>query len=436
MTEEYSFIKDIESERILEIEEVEIDGVDIGGQWNRMFLERVITDYTIENKEKITSIPGAESFGWCYTCSQCISVCPIDHVGEYGPLKLVRWVETGMDLLNDLNLYLCTTCANCLRVCPKEVDMMKIMPAVREEALMSGFVPEELEKALEFSARYGNPLGEPARKRIAWIKECDVEVPIIKKVGRKVDWLWFVGDYPAYHLRGKDTAKALARIYHRVGLDFAILGIEEQSDGDSQRLAGEKGLFEMLAEKNLKAFSQYEFGEIVVTGPHALNAILNEYPKVDPDGKYPVRHYTQVLAQYIDKMEFKKELPARVTFHDPCYLGRHNNEYEAPRDLLRAIPGIEVVEMGRCRENGYCCGGGGGGQWIDLSVEFKSERLSDRRVREAVDAGAQILAVSCPYEVSRFEDGVKSTGNEGNLIVRDIAELLDWAMGGDSPAPI
>lgn len=425
----------VEKERTLELENAVVDGVDISGRWNRMFLERVITDYSIDLKEKIRSIPGAESFGYCYTCAQCVAACPVDQINNnYSPFKVIRMVETGLDLMQDDNLWLCTTCSNCLRVCPKGVDFMQIMPAVREEAILEGFVPKELELALTNSAKYGNPMGESPRKRIDWTKNAGVEVPIIKNVGRKVDWLWFVGDYPAYHIRGKDTANAMARVFKRLGIDYAILGIEEQSDGDSQRLAGEKGLFEVLAEKNMAAFDKYEFEEIVVTGPHALNAIKNEYPKLEGASTYPVRHYTQLLVEHIDKMQFTREVNAKVTFHDPCYLGRHNGEYDAPRELLKAIPGIELVEMGRCRENGYCCGGGGGGQWLDLTEKLP-ERLSERRVREAMETGSSILAVTCDYEISRFEDGVKATGNEGKMLVRDIIELLDYAMGGDSPSP-
>lgn len=427
---------EIEKERIIEKEEAMLEGMNIGGRWNRMYEPRVITDFTIENKEKITAIKGAESFGYCYQCAQCIAVCPVEHVGSYGPRKLVRWSETGMDLLTSPNLWLCTTCANCLRVCPKQVDMIKIMPAVREQALMEGFVPEELEKALMNSSKYGNPLGKPARKRDAWTKEVEVPVPIFKDLGKKAEFLWFVGDYTSYHPRGNDAAKAMARVFNRLGIDFAILGAEEVSDGDSQRLVGEKGLFEDLATKNMAAFDNYEFDEIVVSGPHALNAIKNEYPKIEGGKQYKVRHYTQLLANYIDKMQFTREVNLKITFHDPCYLGRHNGEYEAPRKLLRAIPGVDLVEMGRCKENGYCCGGGGGGMWTDsYSRDYTSERLSERRVREAAETGANLLAVTCPFEISRFEDATKSTKND-HLLVRDIIELLDYAMGGDSPSPI
>ena len=149
-----------------------------------------------------------------------------------------------------------------------------------------------------------------------------------------------------------------------------------------------------------------------------------------------MRHYTQLLVNYIDKMQFTREVKVKITFHDPCYLGRHNGEYEAPRKLLRAIPGVELVEMGRCKENGYCCGGGGGGMWTDsYSRDYTSERLSERRVREAAETGASLLAVTCPFEISRFEDATKSTKND-HMLVRDIIELLDYAMGGDSPSPL
>jgi Fe-S oxidoreductase len=307
--------------------------------------------------------------------------------------------------------------------------MIKIMPAVREQAVLQGNAPTELSQAFENTFRYGNPLGEPARKRADWAKDAGVPVPILAQIHRPVDILWFVECYPAYHPRGKDAARGLARIFHELGVDYGILGIEEKCSCDSQRLAGEKGLFEMFAEHNIKMFSKYQFNTLVTADPHALNAFKHEYPKYG--GEYNVLHYTQFLAPMLNRIPFKKSLPYRVTFHDPCYLGRHNGEYEAPRRLLEAIPGIELTEMARCKANGYCCGGGGGGMWLDsFARPHVSERLSERRVREAISTGADVLAVCCPYEISRFEDAVKSTGNEGKLIVRDIIELIDESMRG------
>lgn len=420
-------ILSVEPARIMEKEKVVVEGVDISGHWNRMFEQRVIWNYDTDIMDRITSLDGGESLGWCYQCGKCIGVCPVDIVGDYGPRKIFRKVQIGIDLFTHDDLWLCTTCMNCLRVCPKEVNMLQIMPAVREQAVLDGNIPPELQDAFEKTARYGNPLGEPSRKRADWTKEAGVEVPLLSKIKRAVDVLWFVGDYFAYHPRGKDAARAMARTFYALGVDYGILGTEEKCDGDSQRLAGEKGLFESLAEDNLKAFGKYQFNRVVVSGPHAYNAIKNEYPKYG--GQYEVLHYTQFLTPLIDKLDFRRELHHTVTFHDPCYLGRHNGEYEAPRKLLHAIPGLKVIEMPRNRGNGYCCGGGGGGMWLDsFTGNHTRERLSERRVREAVETGADLLAVCCPYEVSRFEDAVKSTGNDGKLIVRDIIELIDEAM--------
>jgi Fe-S oxidoreductase len=422
----------VRPEAITEDKQLVVDGMDISGHWNRMFEQRVIWDYDTDQLDKVTSLPGGESLGWCYGCAKCTAVCPVDIVGDYSPRKIHRKTQMGIDLLASSDLWLCTTCMNCLRVCPKEVNMIQIMPAVREQAVLEGSVPPELQKAFEDTAKHGNPLGQPQRKRADWAKKAGVPVPVLKDLKRPVDILWYVGSYPSYHPRGQDAACAAARIFNALGIDFGILGVEEKDDGDSQRLAGEKGLFEMLAEHNIATFGKYEFERMVVTGPHEFNAFKNEYPKLGADFK--VQHYTRFLVEHLDRLKpmLKKPVNLKVTFHDPCYLGRHNGEYDAPRQLLRAIPGVELVEMGRCRENGYCCGGGGGGMWLDsFSKEHTQMRLSERRVREAVEYEAEVLAVCCPFEVSRFEDAAKSTGND-KLMVRDILELLDESMRGDA----
>ena len=271
-------------EKVQEVWEREtaiVEGVDISGPWNRMFGQRVIWDYTPELIEEIARLPGGESFAWCYQCGKCVPVCPVDVVGDYGPRKLYRRAQTGINLLDSPDLWLCTTCANCLRVCPKQVDMIQIMPAAREHAMLSGrVIPSELQEALENTAKYGNPLGQPARKREAWVKDAGVPVPILHQIQRPVEWLWWVECYPSYHPRGIDASIALARIFHALDLDFAILGREEKCAGDLPRLAGERGLFEMLAEENIRTLSKYEFQHIVVTDPHALNAFRKRYPKL------------------------------------------------------------------------------------------------------------------------------------------------------------
>ncbi len=415
--------------KAIEKEKAVVDGIDVSGHWTRVFEQRVIWDYDLAALDRVRGIEGAESFGYCYQCAKCTPVCPVGAVADFSPRRVFRRVQLGSDLLESPDLWLCTTCANCLRVCPKQVNMIEIMPAVREQAVLEGNAPAELQKAFENTFRYGNPLGEPARKRGEWAKEAGVPVRVMAEYRQPVDVLWFVECYPSYHPRGKDASRALARVFHALGVDFGILGHEEKCSGDSQRLAGEKGLFEMLAEQNIATLKKYKFNRIVVTDPHALNGFRKEYPKYG--GEFEVLHYTQFLAPLVDRLPFSRKLDYTVTFHDPCYLGRHNGEYEAPRQVLRAIPGLRLVEMAHCRENSYCCGGGGGGMWMDgFTRDHMAERLSERRVCEAVEAGADVLAVACPYEVSRFEDAVKATGNEGRLAVRDIAELLDEALGG------
>lgn len=408
---------------------VVVDGIDVSGHWTRMFEDRVIWDYDLSVLETIRDIPGAESFAHCFQCAKCTGVCPVGTVADFSPRKVSRRVQLGIDLFESHDLWLCTTCANCLRVCPKQVNMVEIMPALREKAILDGNGPAELQEAFEKTFRYGNPLGEPPRKRALWAKDAGVDVRVMKEHKQPVDVLWFVECYPSYHPRGRDASRAMARIFNALGVDFGILGPEEKCAGDSQRLAGEQGLFEMLAEDNIATLGKYEFKRIVVTDPHALNAFKKEYPKFG--GEFEVLHYTQFLAPIVDRINFKRSLDYTVTFHDPCYLGRHNGEYEAPRRLLTAIPGLRVVEMDHCKYNSFCCGGGGGGMWMDgYTRDHTEERLSEKRVKEAVEAEADVLVVACPYEVSRFEDAVKSTGNDGKLVVRDIAELLDEAMGG------
>lgn len=328
-------------------------------------------------------------------------------------------------------VWMCVSCYACTQVCPSQIPVTPgLMTSIKEELLLVGNVPSELHTALQNSQRYGNPLGESPRKRADWIAGIQPEVRIMAKVKKPVDVLWFVGDYASYHPRVRATTKALAKILNALGVDFGILGPEENTDGDSQRLAGERGLFEMLAEKNGKVFSKYQFNKIFTTDPHAYNAIKNEYPRLGIS--YPIQHYTEYLVERLEQIKslIKKEIKFKVTYHDPCYLGRANNIFEQPRTLLEAIPGAELVEMAHNHTNSLCCGGGGGGMWLDgFQWEKAHVRLSEWRVREAMSVNADVLAVACPYETPRFEDAAKTMPGAGQLKVRDIAELLADAMG-------
>jgi Fe-S oxidoreductase len=292
-------------------------------------------------------------------------------------------------------------------------------------------VPAEFKRALDNTYRYGNSLGEGMRKRLEWTKGAGVPVPIISQVKRPVEVLWLVECYPSYHPRNQPQAQAMARLLHALGVDFAILGPEERCIGDCERLSGESGLFESLLEHNVALLDKYEYDEIITSDPHAFNSLHHVYRTVETGRYYPATHYVEFLARRLDALRplLKHRIDARVTYHDNCCLGRMCGIYDAPRDLLRAIPGVTLVEMPFSRENALCCGGGGGGMWLDTFIwQAAHERLSDRRIAHALSTGADILAVSCPFETSRFEDALKSTGNEGKLVVKDILELLDESM--------
>jgi len=381
--------------------------------------------YEVENGERIRA---------CLQCGICSGTCPVGHLMDFPPHKMIAALRAGMfeEVVAHDSVWLCISCQACAELCPAQIPLTTgLMTVAKEEMILAGNAPVELQDALEKSQRYGNPLGESPRRRAAWVEDAGVDVSVMREIKRPVEVLWFVGDYASHHPRAQVATRALARVFHELGVDFGILGPEEVSDGDSQRLAGERGLFEMLAEKNAKALGRYEFGEVVTADPHAYNAFLNEYPGLGIS--YPTRHYTEFLDDNLDRLRplLKKPVDATVAYHDPCYLGRANGIYEQPRRLLEAIPGVRLIEMQHTREASLCCGGGGGGMWLDGFLWEKGRvRPSEWRVGEAVAAGADILALACPYEAPRFEDAAKTVAGAADLIVKDIAELLVEAMTG------
>ncbi len=381
----------------------------------------------------LLDVANGEQIRFCLQCGTCSGVCPYGYLMDFPPGRMIAYLraEEFGQVLNTNTLWMCVSCYACTELCPSKIPLTAgLMTRAKEELILAGMVPSELQNALTNSQRYGNPLGESPRKRADWITGFQPPVTILGKSRQPVDILWFVGDYASYHSRVQQATKALARILISLGVNFGILGPEEYSDGDSQRLAGERGLFEMLAEKNGQAFRKYQFSQIITTDPHAYNALKNEYPALGVS--YPVQHYTQFLADRLDQLKplMKREVKARVTYHDPCYLGRVNKVYDQPRALLKAIPGVELVEMPHNRTTSLCCGGGGGGMWMDgFQWEKAHTRTTEWRVREAITAGADILAVACPYETPRFEDAAKMSQSGAKFMVKDLAELLDEAIG-------
>ncbi len=370
----------------------------------------------------------------CLQCGMCSGACPYGYLMDFPPSRLITSLraEEFDQVLKSDTVWMCLSCYACTQVCPVQIPLTAVlMTRAKEELLLAGNVPSELSAALENSQRYGNVLGQSPRKRADWAKEVVPPVRLLGKENPQTDVLWFVGDYLSYHPRLQSVARAVAGIFQALGVDFAILGPDEVSDGDSQRLAGERGLFEMLAEKNGKALSRYKFERIVTTDPHAFNAFLREYPALG--FRYPVQHLAQFLSERLEQLRplLTREVHARVAYHDPCFLGRANGVYEEPRAVLAAIPGVELVEMAHSRATSLCCGGGGGGMWLDgFQWEKARSRTSEWRVQEACAAGAGILAVACPYEPLRFEDAAKIVPGGAGMAVRDIAELVSESLGG------
>ena len=328
------------------------------------------------------------------------------------------------DVVKAETLWACTTCRACVEECPVGIEHVPIIVQLRRRLVEEGEIEEGLQDALQSLTKRGNSFNQSDRLRGKWTKDLPFKVKDVRK--QPAEYLWFVGDYASYNPRLQEISRAVARVFQRAGLDFGILYDGEKNAGNDVRRVGEEGLFEMLAEHNIGVMSKCEFREVVTTDPHSLNTLRNEYPELG--GSYKVSHYTQVLLELIEsgRLRLNGGLRKRATYHDPCYLGRYNGVFDAPRKLLAHV-GIELVEMPRNRENSYCCGAGGGRIWMDDSK--LEERPSESRIREAVALGdVDYFVVACPKDVTMYEDAVKTSGNADRIAVRDIVELIEEAL--------
>lgn len=374
-----------------------------------------------------------DKFRSCIQCGVCTGSCPMGEVMDFPPRKAVKMLLEGRlgEVVESNTAWLCISCHTCAARCPRQLQISDgLLPAIRAAVMSSGKpLDPDLQKALQNTYLYGNPMGLSPRKRGEWTKTAGVPVPVISQLRRPVDVLWIVECYPSFDPRGQDVARNLARLLHALGVDFAILGHEERCIGDCEWLAGERGLFEMLIERNIEILNKYQFREILLTDPHAYRTLRNVYPSLG--GAFTVKHYVQFVAEHLGKLKplLKRKLAQPVTYHDSCCLGRKTGHYDEPRALLQAIPGMKLLEMIQNRESSLCCGGGSTTIYLDRFIQERTkDRLANRRILQAVATGAEVLAVACPYEPSRFEDAVKMTDQEGKMIVRDILELLAESM--------
>lgn len=315
-------------------------------------------------------------------------------------------------------LFSCATCANCVEHCvfTFSEDLVNIFISAREEMINDGIIPPPVRDYLKNININGNPYKEPASERGKWAEGTLVETY------KDQEYLFYIGCVGSYDERGKKIARAVGNLLVKAGVSIGILGDKENCDGNEVRALGEAGLFQFLAEKNIASFRDLGVKKIITLDPHAFNTFKKDYPALD--GEFQVYHYTQVLAPLIQSGKIPlKELNDKITYHDPCYLGRHNGEYNAPRKILKAIPGIELVEMDRSRENAFCCGGGGGNFFTDI-LGGGEDSPSRIRVREALDTGAGIIAVACPQCAKMLDDAVKIEQLDDRLKVMDVAEIV------------
>ncbi|MDD4876387.1 MAG: (Fe-S)-binding protein [Dehalococcoidales bacterium] len=361
---------------------------------------------------------GGEELKLCYQCGLCTGVCPWNNVRSFTVRKIMHQAQLGLIDFEDEDMWRCVTCRACVDRCPRSVGIIDVMKAMRRGITELGIakVPDSLRITMKNISTTGNPLGEPPENRADWAKGLDV-----KEYTKGTEWLYVTGCMAAYDPKLQRISKAIVYLLKKAGLDFGILGERERCSGESVRKAGDEQLFQTLAQTNIETFKELGVKKIVTTSPHSYHAFKNEYPELE--GNFEVVHYSQLLAELIKdgKLKPTKELKRKITYHDPCYLGRHNAVYDEPREVLNSIPGIELIEMPRSKENSLCCGGGGGGIWMETK---KGERFADLRLDEAEEAGANILAVACPYCMSMFEDSVLSLNKGDVLEIKDIAELL------------
>lgn len=366
----------------------------------------------------------------CYQCGRCDAVCPWNRVRPFSIRRIVRQASLGIPEIEREEIWRCTTCGRCPTACPRGVDQVGVGTALRRIARGYGVFPESVEgvrAAAGSLAGSGNPLGGERGKRADWAEGLGVA-----PFEEGMDWLLFVGCYCAYDPRLRKVAVAIAGLLRSAGVSFGILGDREVCCGESIRKAGHEELFRSLARENIRTFIERGVRRIVVASPHCLHALQEDYAEFRV--RFEVVHVTQLLAGLAasGRLAPRGEFRGRVAYHDPCYLGRHHGIYDAPRDLLRAVPGLELVELPEARGRSLCCGGGGGRIWAETP---KEERFSDLRVAQAREAGAAVLATACPYCITNFEESRAALGEDGGLRVLDVAEILREAFDGAGGAP-
>jgi Fe-S oxidoreductase len=378
----------------------------------------------------------------CTECGRCTSACPAnvsgkeldpkwlilnlrEHLFESGPALIGPGGhgadETAMvgGVIHDNVLWACTTCRWCVDACPVFIEHVpKIVDMRRWLVLTESRFPAELQPTFRNLENNGNPWQMAWQTRADWAKDLGVRV---MSEASQAEYLYWVGCYGSFDERNKKVARAFVKLLQTAGVDFAILGNEEKCTGEPARRLGHEYLFQTLAQGNIETLKRYRFQKIITACPHCFNTIRSEYPNFD--GHFKVIHHTELLDELVrsGRLRVAREREERITYHDPCYLGRYNDVYDPPRRVLRSVCRNELLEMHLCRSKGFCCGGGGGRVWLE---ENEGRRVNQVRVEQAMEVNPDILASACPFCLTMFEDGVKGKEVADRIKTRDIAELV------------
>ena len=362
---------------------------------------------------------GGDAFKLCFQCGLCDTVCPWNRVRDFSMRKIVRQATFGMTEIESEDIWRCTTCGRCPQQCPRDVKQIESVVSLRRIATEYGVFPAPVKPIRTISASLvaeGNPLSEERKDRAKWAEGLPV-----KTFSEEMELLYFPGCYLSYDPRLKRVAKATAEILNAAGVDFGILGSKESCCGESIRKAGDEDLFRRLAKENIKTFIDNGVKKILVSSPHCYHTFKNEYPEFMVH--FEVIHISQYLLELIEnrRLSFTKKYAKKVAYHDPCYLGRHNGIFDEPREILKRVPGLELVELPDSREDSLCCGGGGGRIWMETP---KGERFCDIRLEQALEVNAETLATCCPYCISNFEDSKLTLDIVDDLEIKDITEII------------
>ena len=417
------------------------------GHLRPMNVTALMEDEDMDEDEISLGVGKSSDFTWkqlldsvaCTECARCTTVCPAHSSGKLlSPMKIITDIRADLysntlgfgeknDLINGRisaeELWACTTCGACMEECPVLIDHIPAITDMRRHLVLSeGKPPDQANESLEATLKDGNPWGYPKAERLKWATDAGLELPTLADK-KEVDVLYWVGCAGAYDPRNQGIAQSVVKILKAAKVDFAVLGKEESCSGDSARRLGEEYLFETLVHENISTLGKYKFNTVITACPHCFHTLSNEYP--DFGGNYNVVHHSEFIQQLLDegRLNPEKTLAKKVTYHDACYLGRHNDIYDAPRNVLGAVLSDEsdYIELEQSKSSSFCCGAGGGNMWHE---DNRGEMVNNVRMQQIIDSGAEQVATACSFCMIMLDDAAKGMGKADDMAVQDIAEII------------